>query len=500
MQKKGAVSSSSSDISQPAPRENKNHNTSASVGSQQSTVSDSFSSERQEQKEQQIQQQQHVIYQRILLRKQNMSSEAALQRVSRASKGFHIIGIFSKESTEERHIRVKLKGYKTFLNTELQQLKRATVLHKRRVLDQAREFEEHEVKLSIWGLKFIVPFYRMQAWSRLSRSALLRDLADSVEQLVSERLHKATIYLQHFEESINRTQKYSLSGVEEFCKTPESLLQQDVSLIAMTRRLHSLDQICSSTTRKFLQFEPEYSWNDHARRRRILMRILKRYRSIPSASPALLSSIENSLNWEAFCNWLANRTKMVSALEAEFSDFVEDQREKEGRLFYRWHQSLYCGSSPSDVDSVEGKRLFGDGADESEAAAGRGAAETHNGDASDSPSQTAAAASSSSSSSKAAAAAAAIAAAAAAGVDDGGSGEKARKSQHQRSATGRSGSGAELPNPMLSVDGIVALKATPWSIRNFIRYFANDVIGIQYNIPRDYEEANLALTEALFFR
>ena len=49
-------------------------------------------------------------------------------------------------------------------------------------------------------------------------------------------------------------------------------------------------------------------------------------------------------------------------------------------------------------------------------------------------------------------------------------------------------------------DGIIALKVTPFSIKAFIKYFANDIIGVYYEIPKDCMEANLALTEALFFR
>ena len=41
---------------------------------------------------------------------------------------------------------------------------------------------------------------------------------------------------------------------------------------------------------------------------------------------------------------------------------------------------------------------------------------------------------------------------------------------------------------------------TPSSIKAFIQYFANDVIGVQYAIPRDCLDANMALTEALFYR
>lgn len=41
---------------------------------------------------------------------------------------------------------------------------------------------------------------------------------------------------------------------------------------------------------------------------------------------------------------------------------------------------------------------------------------------------------------------------------------------------------------------------TPSSVKAFIQYFANDVIGVQYGIPRDCLVANGALTEALFYR
>lgn len=46
----------------------------------------------------------------------------------------------------------------------------------------------------------------------------------------------------------------------------------------------------------------------------------------------------------------------------------------------------------------------------------------------------------------------------------------------------------------------VALKVTAASIRAFIQYFATDIIGVKYTIPRDCIAANKALAEALFYR
>jgi len=74
-----------------------------------------------------------------------------------------------------------LKSYKTALLAELQHCSKASMRHKKRVADQFAEFEVHEGKLVGWGLKFIIPFFRMQAWSRLSRSTLMRDLSIELE-------------------------------------------------------------------------------------------------------------------------------------------------------------------------------------------------------------------------------------------------------------------------------------------------------------------------------
>ena len=55
-----------------------------------------------------------------------------------------------------------LKSYRTTLQGELQHCSRASQRHRKRVTDQFQEFEVHEGKLVGWGLKFIIPFFRMQ--------------------------------------------------------------------------------------------------------------------------------------------------------------------------------------------------------------------------------------------------------------------------------------------------------------------------------------------------
>lgn len=130
------------------------------------------------------------------------------------------------------------------------------------------------------------------------------------------------------------------------------LWHRDVGLITMTQQLQSLDDICSSTTKRFMQFESEYAWHGQAMRRKILLRILKRYKTIPQISE--LTNIEEDLQWSDFCLWYANRNKIINQLVLEYSDFVEDQREKEGRLFYRWHKSLFRAKEAYEAAEAAG--------------------------------------------------------------------------------------------------------------------------------------------------
>lgn len=305
----------------------------------------------------------------------------------------------------------------------------------------------------------------------------------------------------------------------------------------MTQQLQNLDEICSSTTKRFMQFESEYAWHGQAMRRKILMRILKRYKSIPQISE--LTNIEEDLSWGDFCLWYANRNKIIHQLESEFSDFVEDQREKEGRLFYRWHKSLFRAKeayeasleaqqmaqfanvhwgSDSALDSApvpqnsaagiprKGPRAVSSSAINSfrladhSAAGGRPPSGSYDGaeglvgqdgsPLSGTGAGTAATAST--------AVTGATADHAVTGKGRGGSADAVDPNGGAALGTVAPAPGATPPGG--PSDGIIALKVTPFSIKAFIKYFANDVIGVQYGIPKDCMAANLALTEALFFK
>ena len=48
----------------------------------------------------------------------------------------------------------------------------------------------------------------------------------------------------------------------------------------------------------------------------------------------------------------ASRNRRQGELEAEFCDFVEDQREKEGRLFFRWCTAMMRGNGGNNQSAT----------------------------------------------------------------------------------------------------------------------------------------------------
>lgn len=62
--------------------------------------------------------------------------------------------------------------------------------------------------------------------------------------------------------------------------------------------------------------------------------VLGRYSAlIAMTEPAAL---EATMTWPDFCAWYALRHQEMAELEREYGNFVEDEREREGRLFRRW--------------------------------------------------------------------------------------------------------------------------------------------------------------------
>eukprot|EP00981_Chlorochromonas_danica_P012691 scaffold5259_cov168-Ochromonas_danica.AAC.7 len=378
-----------------------------------------------------------ALYERIVGKGSVFSINNLQKPAHRQSVGSTLANWFSRESPEERAVRLLLKTYRSNLLAEQQIVTKAINRHRKRLVDLILEHDKQEKQLIAWGLKTTLSRFRIQAWCRLARTRLQEQLSVEMENLISERQRKVSVYLQLFEESSNRKEKFSLKAIEEFCKAPDMLALQDYTTLSLLERFQRLEITCSVTSRQFAQLDYKFVYPTSEKRKETLYGILRRYAELPSAQD--LDDIETTLS-------LSQRTIVHRELEEEFSDFIEDQREKEGRLFYRWKAAIYAsmmGSSDPDhhhhrpadsIDSLSSVPLV-------------------------TPS-----------------------------VDS--------QSQIPTSPAGGAVPGVSSPLPKKSS----VLRVTPGSIKAFIRYFATDIIGVQYTLPRDYMAANIALTEFLFFK
>jgi hypothetical protein len=323
------------------------------------------------------------------------------------------------------------------------QITKAVQKHKRRFHEQTAEFDKQERQLIAWGLKGAIQKFHMQAWFRLERCKLQEKLTIEIEHVITQRQSKSIEYLQQFEDfpSSERKEKFPVKGAEEFCQTPEALILLDSSVLSLYERLKKLDLLCTYATRQFLLLEPEFAWKDTKKRSKILHTILNNYNLLPKIND--LVNIEEDLPWEQFCTWCAVRTHKLRGVEQDYSDFIEDQRELEGRLFFRWHSSVMLTIKTNDLTSSSTSNNTGNSL-----------------------------------------------------TGGGTSGGTATETSYSNSNNGII-TGID-PEQLKSRP--TALRVTPASIKAFIRYFATEIIGIKYEIPKDCITAAIALTESLFYR
>lgn len=232
-------------------------------------------------------------------------------------------------SKQERAIRSKLKSYKTRLGQEIILCNKAVLKYRKKTLDQSSEYDKQERQLISWGLKAALPKFHMQAWYRMERCRIYENLSTEIANNISSKHQRISLYLQQFEESKNRREKFSLAEVEEICPLPEQLILRDSSVLHLQERLRRMDLLCSSATRSFVALEPEFAWKNQHDRKEQFYRILQRYQELPKYEE--LENIESSLSWVSFVNWMSDRNVKLRKTEQDFFDFIEDEREVEGR-------------------------------------------------------------------------------------------------------------------------------------------------------------------------
>lgn len=201
--------------------------------------------------------------------------------------------------------------------------------YRKKTLDQSSEYDKQERQLISWGLKAALPKFHMQAWYRMERCRIYENLSTEIANNISSKHQRISLYLQQFEESKNRREKFSLAEVEEICPLPEQFILRDSSVLHLQERLRRMDLLCSSATRSFVALEPEFAWKNQHDRKEQFYRILQRYQELPKYEE--LENIESSLSWVSFVNWMSDRNVKLRKTEQDFFDFIEDEREVEGR-------------------------------------------------------------------------------------------------------------------------------------------------------------------------
>lgn len=195
-------------------------------------------------------------YQRIFgKRKQGLYSNSPDPLVNTsifASFTDKFMGFLNRESSEERSIRNSLQWYKNYLLSEISLIKLAVGDHLEHGNALIIEFESQEYQLTKWGLNNVLQVFRQQAWCRVTRSAVLEEMARRTMQLLEARLERTNRIIDQFTQEVSTgSRKHELPVYHDFCQMAEKFIAKDAGLAAMTLRLARTDRICASYLHAF---------------------------------------------------------------------------------------------------------------------------------------------------------------------------------------------------------------------------------------------------------
>lgn len=158
----------------------------------------------------------------------------------------------------------------------------------------------------------------------------------------------------------------SQSEIGRICKPVAEVVEMNGTFSAMSVMLLQMDAVCSASLRTFQSLLPEVQTRTTAQRRVILIDILTRYSHLYlTDEPTILTCTTHSNSdkkltpkkddaknkdvsrhgieredksdgWIRYSKWYSERKAAMLEIEKEFGGFVEDEREKEGRLLKKW--------------------------------------------------------------------------------------------------------------------------------------------------------------------
>jgi hypothetical protein len=157
----------------------------------------------------------------------------------------------------------------------------------------------------------------------------------------------------------------SQSEIGRICRPVAEVVEMNETFSAMSVMLLQMDAVCSASLRTFQSLLPEVQTRTTAQRRVILIDILTRYSHLyltdeptvvtcsthgnsdkitPKKSGAKNKDVSHTGieredkpdGWIRYSKWYSERKAAMLEIEKEFGGFVEDEREKEGRLLKKW--------------------------------------------------------------------------------------------------------------------------------------------------------------------
>lgn len=353
------------------------------------------------------------------------------------SLGSHIIGLFSGETPQERLARQRFEAYKNYILEEAKIAEIATTQHNVHRKSLIIDFSEQATQLQRWGLTHVLPFFRIQAWVRISRTLILEEIASLSRTYLMERADAVSEAIQMSSiAGLANKQSFLSSRLDNSCLMPDVLISSAPEIMSLQYRLLKMDNICQVTLRKFKLMLPEVEAKSHTERRDILIRILSKYKTL---NENIYPEGIDTMTWDEFTAWYQQHHRDMRDLERGFGNFVEDDREKEGRLFRRWC-TLANTSSGDDIELIGAERVVDKDAEEERR-------------------------------------------------------EGLVHSTHESSPQ-RLKSGAEGSPPK----ALMKLKLSPRTISAFTKYFSKQVMVAKYKCPADLVDTLVSITESIVFR
>ena len=108
------------------------------------------------------------------------------------------------------------------------------------------------MQLQRWGLTHILPFFRMQAWLRISRCLLLEEITSTCSSLLKERVEiVAEAMSLSLVDGIVDKHSFLTSRLDDMCVSPDVFTSEPEKMVQLKYRLGKMDKLCQTTLRKF---------------------------------------------------------------------------------------------------------------------------------------------------------------------------------------------------------------------------------------------------------